>query len=77
MKPLRAPLYLSVAALLVACSPSHSQNAGKFEGQGFTEQPRQVPSSALGMKASFAPVVKIAAPAVVKPCKVDGSRTPR
>jgi len=65
MKPLRAPLYLSVAALLVACSPSHSQNAGKFEGQGFTEQPRQVPSSALGMKASFAPVVKIAAPAVV------------
>ncbi|MDI7775118.1 Do family serine endopeptidase [Asticcacaulis sp. EMRT-3] len=63
---LRAPLYLSVAALLVACSPSHSQNANKFSSDAFnTGQPRQVPSSALGMKASFAPVVKAVAPAVV------------
>jgi Do/DeqQ family serine protease len=65
MTILRAPLYLSVAALLAACSPSHSQDASKFQGQGFAEQPRKLPDSALGMKESFAPVVKVAAPAVV------------
>jgi len=70
MKLLRAPLYLSAAALLAACSPSysqnsHSQDAGKFQGQGFAEQPRKAPDSVLGMKVSFAPVVKTAAPAVV------------
>ncbi len=60
---------LSAAALLAACSPSHGQDAQKFKGSGFNQdiatQPRKVPDSALGMKASFAPVVKSVAPAVV------------
>ncbi len=61
----RFPLALSVAALLAACSPSHSQDAqNKFSGSGF-QTPRVVPDSAVGMKASFAPVVKTVAPAVV------------
>jgi len=65
---LRAPIVLSMVALLAACSPSHSQDSSKFSGSGFNDaasQPRQVPASALGMKASFAPVVKNVAPAVV------------
>ncbi len=66
---LRAPIYLSLAAVLAACSPSHSQDTNKtFSGTGFSQslaQPRQVPESALGMKASFAPVVRTVAPAVV------------
>ncbi|CAL4868495.1 hypothetical protein MMA231_02777 [Asticcacaulis sp. MM231] len=65
---LRAPAYLSIAALLVACSPSHSQDAQKFSGTGFNDTlnaPSKVPDSAVGMKTSFAPVVKTVAPAVV------------
>jgi Do/DeqQ family serine protease len=65
---LRAPAYLSIAALLVACSPSHSQDAQKFSGTGFNDTlnaPSKVPDSAIGMKTSFAPVVKTVAPAVV------------
>ena len=60
---------ISVAAVLAACSPSHSQEQQTYTGTGFnqatTGQPRKVPDSALGMKASFAPVVKAVAPAVV------------
>ena len=60
---------ISVAAVLAACSPSHSQEQQKYSGAGFNQatsgQPRKVPDSALGMKASFAPVVKSVAPAVV------------
>jgi Do/DeqQ family serine protease len=60
---------LSAMALLAACSPSHSQDTSKYAGTGFNQalstQPRKVPDSALGMKASFSPVVKQVAPAVV------------
>ncbi len=66
---LRTTTCLTIAAFLVACSPGHSQNAQSkdgFSGTGFqSTQPRQVPNSALGMKASFAPVVRNVAPAVV------------
>ncbi len=63
---LRAPLLLSLAAFLAACSPSHSQTQGdKFSGTGFNSAQRQVPDSLIGMKASFSPVVKQVAPAVV------------
>lgn len=64
---LRAPVVLSAAALLMACSPSHSQDAQKYSGS-FNDtltQPSKVPDSAIGMKTSFAPVVKMVAPAVV------------
>ena len=61
---LRAPATLSMIALLAACSPSHSQDSSKFSGSGFNDA-RQVPTSALSMKASFAPIVKTVAPAVV------------
>jgi Do/DeqQ family serine protease len=60
---------MSAMALLVACSPSHSQDSSKYAGSGFnqalTGQPRKVPDSLLNMKASFSPVVKQVAPAVV------------
>ncbi|ESQ76759.1 Do family serine endopeptidase [Asticcacaulis sp. AC402] len=56
---------LPVLALLVACGPGHSQDTKTFEGTGFGNEPRQVPSSAVGMKTSFAPVVRTVAPAVV------------
>ncbi len=59
---------ISIAAVLAACSPSHSQEQQKFAGQGFDQgvnQPRKVPDSVIGMKSSFAPVVKAVAPAVV------------
>ncbi len=58
-------LSLPLLALLAACSPSHSQDTQKFSGSGFSADGRVVPSSAIGMKASFAPVVKTVAPAVV------------
>ncbi len=67
--PARLMTGLSTIALLVACSPSHSQDSSKYTGTGFNQtlpsQPRKVPDSALGMKASFSPVVKQVAPAVV------------
>ncbi len=60
---------LSVAAMLAACSPSHSQDQPKFSGTGFGQTPsgagRKVPDSAAGMRMSFSPVVKAVAPAVV------------
>ncbi len=55
----RFALALPLAALMAACSPSHSQDTQKFS------TPRVVPASAAGMKMSFAPVVKTVAPAVV------------
>ncbi|HTN40666.1 MAG TPA: Do family serine endopeptidase [Asticcacaulis sp.] len=64
---LRAPVLLSAAALLMACSPSHSQDAQKYSGS-FNDtltQPSKVPDSVVGMKTSFAPVVRTVAPAVV------------
>ncbi|MDB5467557.1 MAG: serine protease [Phenylobacterium sp.] len=52
---------ISTLALLAACSPS-----GNTQAQISLPQPtRSVPTSALGMKQSFAPVVRKAAPAVV------------
>ncbi|WP_031239299.1 Do family serine endopeptidase [Asticcacaulis sp. AC466] len=65
---LRAPVAFSMLALLAACSPSHSQDAQKFSGTGFNDTlnaPSRVPDSVVGMKSSFAPVVKAVAPAVV------------
>ncbi|RYF92078.1 MAG: Do family serine endopeptidase [Caulobacteraceae bacterium] len=56
-------------AVLAACSPSHDSQA-----QGLPEPARSVPTSALAMKQSFAPVVKKAAPAVVN---VSSRRTVR
>ncbi|WP_443748038.1 Do family serine endopeptidase [Asticcacaulis solisilvae] len=60
---------LSVAAMLAACSPSHSQEQQRFSGAGFGQTPsgvgRKVPDSAVGMRMSFSPVVKAVAPAVV------------
>ncbi|ESQ92070.1 serine protease [Asticcacaulis sp. AC460] len=56
---------LPVLAVLVACGPGHSQDNKTFQGTGFGNEPRQVPSSAVGMKTSFAPVVRTVAPAVV------------
>ena len=57
---------LPILALIAACSPSHGQDTQKFAGAGFQAAvPRTVPDSAIGMKASFAPVVRTVAPAVV------------
>ena len=55
-------LVISAFVLLAACSPS-----GKTEAQtaSLPAPARSVPTSALSMKQSFAPVVKKAAPAVV------------
>ena len=61
----RFSLALPMLGLLAACSPSHGQDTSKFAGSGFSAAQRVVPSSAIGMKASFAPVVKTVAPAVV------------
>ena len=53
---------LAAALALSACgSPSNT----KAQEGGFAEAPRQVPGDAAGLKASFAPVVRLAAPAVV------------
>ena len=55
--------------LLAACSPSANSQAqaqGQGQGQAQLAAPaRAIPTSAIGMKQSFAPVVKRAAPAVV------------
>ncbi|MBW8732858.1 MAG: Do family serine endopeptidase [Asticcacaulis sp.] len=57
---------LAIAAVLAACSPSHSQEQQKFSGTGFGQTAaRKVPDSAAGVRMSFAPVVKAVAPAVV------------
>ncbi|EGF90123.1 protease do [Asticcacaulis biprosthecium C19] len=56
---------LPVLAVLMACGPGHSQDNKTFEGAGFGNEPRQVPNSVVGMKTSFAPVVRTVAPAVV------------
>lgn len=56
-------LLIPTLVLLTACSPSSRSQA---QGQPqLVEAARTVPTSALGMKQSFAPVVKRAAPAVV------------
>jgi Do/DeqQ family serine protease len=64
---LRATVCLSAAALLMASAPSYSQDAQKFSGSfdNTLAQPSKVPDSSIGMKASFAPVVRTVAPAVV------------
>ena len=59
---------LPILAVLAACGPGHSQtsqDSQKFAGAGFGNTPRQVPASVVGMKTSFAPVVRTVAPAVV------------
>jgi len=64
-----ASLFLTTALTLGACGPGHSQATQGFSGQGFSgqglgaEQQRKVPEQ--GYKASFAPIVKSVAPAVV------------
>ena len=62
-----ASLLLTTGLTLGACGPGHSQATQGFSGQGFggtaTEQLRKVPEQ--GYKASFAPIVKSVAPAVV------------
>ncbi len=55
-------LAIAAALLLSACGQPQATNAQ--EGV-FSEQPREVPRTALEMKSSFAPVVQQAAPAVV------------
>jgi Do/DeqQ family serine protease len=67
---LLASLFLTTGLTLAACGPGHSQDStapAGFSGQGFnaagTEQQRKVPEQ--GYKASFAPIVKSVAPAVV------------
>ena len=65
-----ASLLLTTGLTLGACGPGHSQGTGAqapgFSGQGFNgaeAQQRKVPEQ--GYKASFAPIVKSVAPAVV------------
>lgn len=62
-------LFLSALAFVSACSPTPSKSQSTtFEGQGFTQslpEPRKVPTDAVSVKSSFAPVVQKAAPAVV------------
>ncbi len=68
-----ASLFLTTAMTLAACGPGHSQGTAAqatqgFSGQGFnggplSEQQRKVPEQ--GYKASFSPIVKAVAPAVV------------
>jgi Do/DeqQ family serine protease len=68
----------SLIMLISGCSPSHGQNQGQedadfkgpdYKGLGFHESldatNRKVPDNAIGLKTSFSPVVKAAAPAVV------------
>ena len=55
-------LALTAALLLAACG---SPDDSKAQDGVFAEAPRQLPGDALSMKASFAPVVREAAPAVV------------
>ncbi|MGZ3297611.1 MAG: trypsin-like peptidase domain-containing protein [Asticcacaulis sp.] len=55
-------LLLTSALSLGACGPGHSQSPQGLSGS-FTAQPRKVPEA--GYKASFAPIVKAVAPAVV------------
>ncbi len=63
-----ASLFLTTGLALAACGPGHSQATQGFGGQGFNgaageAQQRKVPEQ--GYKASFAPIVKSVAPAVV------------
>jgi len=63
-----ASLFLTTGVTLAACGPGHSQESStqSFAGQGFnaaTTEQRKVPEQ--GYKASFAPIVKAVAPAVV------------
>jgi Do/DeqQ family serine protease len=55
-------LVLAAALLLAACGSPRDSSA---QDGVFTEAPRRLPGDALSMKASFAPVVREAAPAVV------------
>ncbi|WP_189488254.1 Do family serine endopeptidase [Asticcacaulis endophyticus] len=60
---------LTMAGLMSACS-GQTEPQDNYEGSGFHQQPlgtpnRKVPDSAIGMKSSFAPVVRDTAPAVV------------
>ena len=55
-------LAIAAALLLTACG---SPDDSKAQDGVFAEAPRQLPGDALSMKASFAPVVREAAPAVV------------
>ncbi len=70
-----ASLLLTTGLTLGACGPGHSQATQGFSGQGFgtgTEQQRKVPEQ--GYKASFAPIVKSVAPAVVNVYAVGVAR---
>jgi Do/DeqQ family serine protease len=66
---IKSVLMISASMLLVACSPGVGKSQDQYKGEGFNEAPapanRKVPGDAAGMKASFAPVVKHTAPAVV------------
>jgi len=66
---LKSLCMVSALALVAACSPDKGVSQDQYQGQGFHEAPapadRRVPGDAAGMKASFSPVVKQAAPAVV------------
>lgn len=55
-------LAIAAALLLAACGSPHDSKA---QDGVFAEAPRQLPGDAQSMKASFAPVVREAAPAVV------------
>ena len=60
----------SMIAMLAACGPGQTQDTQKYSGSGFNQettptQPRRVPSSQQEVKASFGPVVRTVAPAVV------------
>jgi Do/DeqQ family serine protease len=64
---LHEPFALATIIMLAACSPGHSQDGQKYSGS-FNDtltQPSKVPDSVVGMKTSFAPVVRTVAPAVV------------
>jgi len=67
-------ILIPAAVLLAACSdPSSRSNA---QQPAFAQPTRAAPSEALTMKASFAPVVKRAAPAVVNISSKRMVRTP-
>jgi S1-C subfamily serine protease len=60
----------SMIAMLAACGPGQTQDTQKYSGSGFNQettptQPRRVPNSQQEVKASFGPVVRTVAPAVV------------
>jgi Do/DeqQ family serine protease len=63
---MRAPrVLLPALVLLTACSGPVGNSQAQIAAPPLPEPTRTVPTSALGMKQSFAPVVKRAAPAVV------------